>query len=141
LDHIGLNRYKEQASLIPSKRLFPEGNHTYFYTEIPSSDLQNTSEVFYIEKSLNVETNKYLVGNKRGFLSSTDLSTGTYLTGWNIDRGQVKYFIDNILRPENVNYFKTAYAVTKEGRIWTTVDFGDNWTVVKNPIDSTYTFN
>lgn len=137
LDHIGLNRYKEKASLIPSKRLFAEGNHTYFYTEIPSSDLQNTSEIFYIDKSLNVETTKYLVGNKRGFLSSTDLSTGSYLTGWNIDRGQVKYFIDNILRPENVNYFKTAYALTKEGRIWTTVDFGDNWTVVKNPIDST----
>ena len=40
LDHIGLNRYRELASLIPSKRLFAEGNHTYFYPEIPSSDLQ-----------------------------------------------------------------------------------------------------
>ena len=137
LDHIGLNRYRELASLIPSKRLFAEGNHTYFYPEIPSSDLQNTSEVFYIEKSLNVESSKYLVGNKRGFISSSDMSTGDYLNNWNIDRGQVKYFVDNILRPENVNYFKTAYALTKEGRIWSTTDFGENWIVVKNPIDST----
>ena len=136
LDHIGINRYKNQANLQPSLRLFAEGNHTYFYPEIPNSDLQNISEIYYINKSLNVDNGKYLAGNKRGFISSSDFSSGTYQTGWNIDKGRVSYFVDNILQPESFNYFKTTYALTKEGRVWTTTDFGDNWTVVKNPIDT-----
>ena len=136
LDHIGINRYKNQAALIPSLRLFAEGNHTYFYPEIPNSDLQNISEIYHINKSLNVDSGKYLIGNKRGLISSLDFSSGAYQTGWNIDKGRVSYFVDNILQPESFNYFKTTYALTKEGRVWTTSDFGDNWTVVKNPIDS-----
>jgi len=137
LDHIGLNRYKENAELIPTTRLFAEGNHTFFYPEIPSSDLQNNSEIYQITKSSNVNTSNFLLGNKRGLISSYDLSTGLYQSGWNIDKGRVKYVVDNILQPENVNYFKTAYALTQEGRVWNTTDFGDNWNVVKNPIDST----
>ncbi len=136
LDHIGINRYKNQATLLPSLRLFAEGNHTFFYPEIPNSDLQNISELYYINKSLNVDNSKYLVGNKRGLFSSIDLSTGSYQTGWNIDKGRISFFLDNILHPEGTNYFKSTYALTKEGRVWTTTDFGDNWTIVKNPIDT-----
>ena len=136
LDHIGINRYKNQATLVPSLRLFAEGNHTYFYPEIPNSDLQNISELYYINKSLNVENGKFLAGNKRGLFSSIDFSSGSYQTGWNIDKGRVSFFLDNILHPEGTNYFKTTYALTKEGRVWNTIDFGDNWTLVKNPIDT-----
>ncbi len=139
LDHIGINRYKNQASLQPSLRLFAEGNHTYFYPEIPNSDLQNISEIYFIDKSVNVENSKYLIGNKRGLISSLDFSSGIYQIGWNVDKGRVSYFVDNILQPESFNYFKTTYALTKEGRVWNTTDFGDNWTVVKNPIDSSRT--
>ena len=136
LDHIGINRYKNQATLIPTLRLFAEGNHTYFYPEIPNSDLQNISEIYYIDKSLNVNNGRFLAGNKRGLISSIDFSSGSYQTGWNIDKGRVSYFLDNTLQPESFNYFKTTYALTKEGRVWVTSDFGDNWFVVKNPIDS-----
>jgi hypothetical protein len=43
------------------------------------------------------------------------------------------------LHPEGTNYFKSTYALTKEGRVWNTTDFGDTWTVVKNPIDTSLT--
>jgi len=139
LDHIGINRYKNQASLTPSLRLFAEGNHTFFYPEIPNSDLQNISELYYINKSLNVDNGKFLAGNKRGLFSSIDFSSGSYQNGWNIDKGRVSSFLDNILHPEGTNYFKSTYALTKEGRVWNTTDFGDTWTVVKNPIDTSLT--
>ncbi len=106
LDHIGLNRYKDQALLTPSLRLFAEGNHTFFYPEIPNSDLQNISELYYINKSLNVDNGKFLAGNKRGLFSSIDFSSGSYQTGWNIDKGRISFFLDNILHPEGTNYFK-----------------------------------
>ena len=139
LDHIGINRYKNQATLTPSLRLFAEGNHTFFYSEIPNSDLQNISELYYINKSLNVDNGKFLAGNKRGLFSSIDFSSGSYQTGWNIDKGRISFFLDNILHPEGTNYFKSTYALTKEGRVWNTTDFGDTWTVVKNPIDTSLT--
>ncbi len=140
LDHVGQVRYKELASLQPVLRLFGEGNHRTFYPEIIGSPMQYGTDVFKFYSSINISSLPILIGTKRGLMQTSNMVTIISQPSWNIDKGQVIDFIDDILPAEPfTNRFHTTYLRTIEGRIFRTKDGGSSWAQLQMPSVATAT--
>jgi hypothetical protein len=134
LDHVGETRFKQPAKLIPVLRVIPEGDHKTFYPEIPDSPLQFGTDCYqmYISQNFAIPT---LIGSKRGLIQTSDFVSSQLVSSWPNDRGRVEFLVDDILQADDKkNYFKTTWALTKEGRVWSTKNQGLSWQILKQPI-------
>lgn len=136
LDHVGLARFKENAFIRPSKRLFASGDKLRFFPEDVSQDLQFGTEIYTINTSVN-KPGVFYFGTKRGLFSGKSLSKINFDLSWNPDDGEIIDIQDNIMRSISVNgtanKFKTIYALTNQGKVFRSFDNGSTWSKLKMP--------
>ena len=105
LDHLGLYRLDERATVIPTKKLLDSGDHIHFYPEIESviqhSDyILNTTITRYVKETSADSTTspKTIISTPNGLFASKrstlDFSTIVKLP-WNTDNGVADEFSEN----------------------------------------------
>ena len=134
LSHNFYMRYKKNCSFTANKHLIVGNGSTFFYPENTMSDLQFNIATYAIHSSANFGSTNILLGTQRGLMTAGSTLTPAKLSStFNNDLGRPKDFQDNILHPDEINYFKQTYMSTLQGKLFYTNDDGTSWIEVKLP--------
>ena len=134
LSHNFYMRYKKNCTFTANKHLITGSGSTFFYPENTISDLQFNISTYSIFSSANFGSTNILFGTQRGLMSSGSSMTPIKLSStFNNDLGRPKDFQDNILHPDEINYFKETYMSTLQGKLFYTKNDGANWLEIKLP--------
>lgn len=118
ITHSNSYRYKEPCSFIPTKNLVAGIGRTILYPYNTSSVIQYNDSVTSFYKSKNTSEDLFYVGGKRSISLlniNSNLSTQEFVNF--ADYGSTLDIQDNILVPENENYFKETYITNSLGKI------------------------
>lgn len=134
LSHNFYMRYKRNCTFTASKHLITGSGSTFFYPENTISDLQFNIATYSIFSSANFGNTNVLLGTQRGLMTSGSSLTPIKLSSnFNNDLGRPKDFQDNILHPDEINYFKETYMSTLQGKLFYTKNDGNTWLEIKLP--------
>ena len=134
LSHNFYMRYKKNCTFIPNKHLIVGNGSTFFYPDNSISDLEFNTATYAIHSSANFGSTNILFGTQRGLMTSGSSMTPIKLSvTFNNDFGRPKDFQDNILHPDDINYFKETYMSTLQGKLFYTKDNGKSWVEIKLP--------
>lgn len=134
LSHNFYMRYKKECTFTPDKHLIVGNGSTFFYPENTISDLQFNTATYSIFSSANFGSTNILFGTQRGLMSSgSTMSPIKIVNSFNNDLGRPKDFQDNILHPDEINYFKETYLSTLQGKLFYTKNNGSSWSEIKLP--------
>ena len=134
LSHNYYSRYNQSCEYVPTKHLLSGVGSTFFYPENLSSDLQYNLKIYNIFESTNFGTNNILYLTERGLMQSdTTLKNVKLSSSFNNDLGRPVKIQDNILHPEDFNYFKETYISILSGKLFYTNNDGLTWLERKLP--------
>ena len=118
ITHSNSYRFKEPCSFVPTKNLVAGIGRTILYPYNTSSVIQYNDSITSFYKSKNTSEDLFYVGGKRGISLlniNSNLSTQEFVNF--ADYGSTLDIQDNILVPENENYFKETYITNSLGKI------------------------
>lgn len=118
ITHSNQYRYKEPCTFIPTKNLVAGIGRTLLYPFNTSSTIQYNDKITSFLKSLNTNEDVVFVAGKRGLNLlniNSNLSSKEYVNF--ADYGTVLDIQDNILLPENDNYFRETYLLSSLGKV------------------------
>lgn len=152
LDHVGLFRYRDHALFIPTLRLLPRGDQTYFYPENTNSDLQYSSTVNFGYESSNYYLNNsaFLLATQHGLVEAQGILPNyikfQFSPYWFTDVGEIAEIYDEYWgeltnyktgSQTNLDYkemfIRTVTAQNLQGRIFYSTNKGKNWYVQQAP--------
>lgn len=131
ISHFGEYGYKRTCSFYPTNNVVSGFGNSLFYPVNLLSDLQYNFKINYIYNSNNFIKNN-LLGTERGLLKSSSFTGFEYDYNFTADYDRSKFLVDNLLIPENFNFFNTTYSLNKNGVVYFTTNNGKSWKKLKS---------